>query len=131
MQLISFNQYNNTKHNKNKLNKKKVVIIVTIIVILIIMAILAGIYTLNKTFRDNVDRYILRKKYRGNNGPIIELPSQIESNNILAYNNYIGILNKSILSFYSSNGKKEKELEVEISNCIYDTEKQIFSNGRK
>lgn len=127
MQLISFNQYKNTKPNKNKLNKKKVIIIVTLIVILIIMAILTSIYTLNRTFRDNVDKYIFRKNIEENNGPIIELPSQIESNNILAYNNYIGVLNKSILSLYSSNGKKEKELEVEISNCIYDTENRFLA----
>ena len=80
---------------------------------------------LNKTYRNNIDMYIFRKNIEENNGPVIELPSQIESNNILVYNNYIGILNKSILSVYSTNGKKEKELEVEISNCIYDTETKI------
>ena len=67
------------------------------------------------------------KNIEENNGPVIELPSQIESNNILVYNNYIGILNKSILSVYSTNGKKEKELEVEISNCIYDTENRFLA----
>lgn len=126
MQLISFNKYQNTK-NKGKLNRKKVAIIVTIIIVILVMAILTSIYILNKTFRDNVDKYIFRKNIAENNGPIIELPSQIESNNILAYNNYIGILNKSILSVYSSNGKKEKELEVEISNCISDSENRFLA----
>ena len=126
MQLISFNQYKNTKP-KGKLNRKKVAIIITIVVVIIILAILTSIYMLNKTFRDNVDRYIFRKNIEENNGPVIELPSQIESNNILVYNNYIGILNKSILSVYSTNGKKEKELEVEISNCIYDTENRFLA----
>ena len=126
MQLISFNQYKNTKP-KGKLNRKKVAIIITIVVVIIILAILTSIYMLNKTFRDNVDRYIFRKNIEENNGPVIELPSQIESDNILVYNNYIGILNKSILSVYSTNGKKEKELEVEISNCIYDTENRFLA----
>lgn len=126
MKLISFNQYKNTKP-KGKLNRKKVAIIITIVVVIIILAILTSIYMLNKTFRDNVDRYIFRKNIEENNGPVIELPSQIESNNILVYNNYIGILNKSILSVYSTNGKKEKELEVEISNCIYDTENRFLA----
>ena len=126
MQLISFNKYQNTKH-KGKLNRKKVAIIVSIIIVIVVMTILTSIYILNKTFRDNVDKYIFRKNIAENNGPIIELPSQIESNNILAYNNYIGILNKSILSVYSSNGKKEKELEVEISNCISDSENRFLA----
>lgn len=107
MKLISFNQYKNTKP-KGKLNRKKVAIIITIVVVIIILAILTSIYMLNKTFRDNVDRYIFRKNIEENNGPVIELPSQIESNNILVYNNYIGILNKSILSVYSTMVKKKR-----------------------
>lgn len=126
MQLISFNKYENTKQ-KGKLNKKKVAIIVTIIIILIVFAILAGIYVLNKTFRDNVDKYIFRKNIEENNGPIIELPSKIDTNNIIAYNNYIGILNRSILTVYSVNGNKEKELEVEISNALYDTSNRFLA----
>lgn len=126
MELISFNKYKNTK-NKGKLNRKKVVIIVTIIVILIIIAILTAIYMMNRTFRDNVDKYIFRKNIEENNGPTIELPSQIENNNLIAYNNYIGILNKSILNIYSTSGNKEKELEVEISNCIYDTSNRFLA----
>ncbi len=126
MQLISFNKYENTKQ-KGKLNKKKVAIIVTIIIILIVFAILAGIYVMNKTFRDNVDKYIFRKNIEENNGPIIELPSKIDTNNIIAYNNYIGILNRSILTVYSVNGNKEKELEVEISNALYDTSNRFLA----
>lgn len=126
MQLISFNKYENTKQ-KGKLNKKKVAIIVTIIIILIVFAILAGIYVMNKTFRDNVDKYIFRKNIEENNGPIIELPSKIDTNNIIAYNNYIGILNRSILTVYSVNGNKEKELEIEISNALYDTSNRFLA----
>ena len=130
MQLINFNQYKKTKSG-GRLNKKKVIIISIVIVILIVIAILTCIYMFNKTFRNNVDRYIFRKNISENNGPIIELPSQIDSNNILAYDNYIGILNKSILTIYSSNGKKEKELEVEISNCVYDAENRFLVIAEK
>ena len=126
MQLISFNKYNNTK-NKGKFNKKKVTIVVIVIVLIILLAVLTSIYMLNKTFRNNVDKYVFRKNIEENHGPVIELPSQVENNNILAYNNYIGILNKSILSVYSTNGKKEKELDVEISNCIYDTSNRFLA----
>ena len=97
MQLISFDKYKST-HYKKKLNKKKVTVIVVILIIILIISILAGIYMCNKTFRNGVDKYIFRKNIQENNGPIIELPAQIEDNNILVYNNYIGILNKSILS---------------------------------
>ena len=130
MQLISFDKYKST-HYKKKLNKKKVTVIVVILIIILIISILAGIYMCNKTFRNGVDKYIFRKNIQENNGPIMELPAQIEDNNILVYNNYIGILNKSILSVYNSNGKKEKELEVEISNCIYDTENRFLAMAEK
>lgn len=130
MQLISFNKYNNTNY-KGKLNKKKVIIIVSIIVIIILLAVLTSIYMLNKTFRNNVDKYIFRKNIEENHGPVIELPSQVESNNILAYDNYVGILNKSILSVYTSGGKKDKELEVEISNCISDTSNRFLALAEK
>lgn len=130
MQLISFNNYKNT-HHKKKLNKKKITVIVVIVIIIFIISILAGIYMGNKTFRNGVDKYIFRKNIEENNGPIIELPSKIENNNILVYNNYIGILNKSILNVYNSTGKREKELEVEISNCIYDTENRFLAMAEK
>ena len=130
MQLINFNQYKKTK-SKGKLNKKKVITISIIIFIIIVIAILSCIYMFNRTFRNNVDRYIFRKNILENNGPIIELPSQIDKNNILAYDNYIGILNKSILTIYSSNGKKEKELELEISNCVYDTSNRFLVIAEK
>ena len=130
MQLINFNNYKNTRYKK-KVNKKKVTIIVVILIIILIISIMAGIYMCNKTFRNSVDKYIFRKNIEENNGPIIELPSQIEDNNILIYNNYIGILNKSILNVYNSNGKKEKELEVGISNCIYDTENRFLAMAEK
>ena len=130
MQLISFNKYNNTNY-KGKLNKKKVITIVSIIVIIILLAVLTSIYMLNKTFRNNVDKYIFRKNIEENHGPVIELPSQVESNNILAYDNYVGILNKSILSVYTSGGKKDKELEVEISNCISDTSNRFLALAEK
>lgn len=130
MQLIDFKKYDNNI-KKKKLNRKKVVILTVVSVIVAILIIMSLIYIYNKDFRNIIDTYVLRKEVEENNGPIIELSSQIDSNNIIAYDRYVGILDKSILNIYSSNGKKDKELEVEISNCIYDSENRFLVMAEK
>lgn len=130
MQLIDFKKYENSV-KKKKVNKKKIIIITLISILILLVIIMSLIYVYNKQFRDIIDTYVFRKEIQENNGTIIEVPSDIDSNNIIAYNKYIGILNKSILNIYSANGKKDKELEVQISNCIYDTENRFLIMAEK
>ena len=125
MQLIDFKKYENSV-KKKKVNKKKIIIITLISILILLVIIMSLIYVYNKQFRDIVDTYIFRKNIQENNGTIIEVPADIDTNNIIAYNKYVGILDKSILNIYSSNGRKDKEIEVQISNCIYDTENRLL-----
>lgn len=130
MQLIDFKKYENSV-KKKKVNKKKIIIITLISILILLVIIMSLIYVYNKQFRDIIDTYVFRKEIQENNGAIIEVPSDIDTNNIIAYNKYIGILDKSILNIYSTNGKKDKELEVQISNCIYDTENRFLIMAEK
>ena len=130
MQLIDFKKYENSI-KKKKVNKKKIIIITLISILILLVIIMSLIYVYNKQFRDIVDTYIFRKDIQENNGAIIEVPSDIDTNNIIAYDKYIGILDKSILNIYSTNGKKDKELDVQISNCIYDTENRFLILAEK
>lgn len=130
MQLIDFKKYENSV-KKKKVNKKKIIIITLISILILLVIIMSLIYVYNKQFRDIVDTYIFRKNIQENNGTIIEVPADIDTNNIIAYNKYVGILDKSILNIYSSNGRKDKELEVQISNCIYDTENRFLIMAEK
>ena len=130
MKLINFKKYENSV-KKKKVNKKKIIIITLISILILLVIIMSLIYVYNKQFRDIIDTYVFRKEIQENNGAIIEVPSDIDTNNIIAYNKYIGILDKSILNIYSTNGKKDKELEVQISNCIYDTENRFLIMAEK
>lgn len=130
MQLIDFKKYENSV-KKKKVNKKKIIIITLISILILLVIIMSLIYVYNKQFRDIVDTYIFRKNIQENNGTIIEVPADIDTNNIIAYNKYVGILDKSILNIYSSNGRKDKEIEVQISNCIYDTENRFLIMAEK
>lgn len=130
MQLIDFKKYENSV-KKKKVNKSKIIIITLILILILLVIIMSLIYVYNKQFRDIIDTYVFRKEIQENNGAIIEVPSDIDTNNIIAYNKYIGILDKSILNIYSTNGKKDKELEVQISNCIYDTENRFLIMAEK
>ena len=130
MQLIDFKKYENSI-KKKKVNKKKIIIITLILILILLVIAMSLIYVYNKQFRDIIDTYVFRKDIQENNGTTIEVPADIDTNNIIAYDRYIGILDKSILNIYSTNGKKDKELEVQISNCIYDTENRFLILAEK
>ena len=130
MQLIDFKKYENSI-KKKKVNKKKIIIITLILILILLVIAMSLIYVYNKQFRDIIDTYVFRKDIQENNGTTIEVPADIDTNNIIAYDRYIGILDKSILNIYSTNGKKDKELEVQISNCIYDTENRFLIMAEK
>ncbi len=55
--------------------------------------------------------------------------------NIYAFNKYIGILNKNKFSIYGNTGNEEKEIEVQISNPLFDSANRFLaiaeSKGQK
>lgn len=111
---------NDNEEITKKINKKKLTIAVIIGIIIIISIILFIIYSLNKSFREVVDKYVLMKNIIEDTTASI-LIDENETNYVYAYDKYITVLTKNTLSNYNSSGKLESELSVEISSPIMAT----------
>lgn len=99
-------------------NVRKYLMIAGIILVVTAIIVIIALYISNTTVRTYIDRNILRKEILENDVVKIELNSQ-ENSSIYAYQKYITILNKNILTTYNSLGKKEYEHEIQISNPTY------------
>ena len=119
---------------KKKINKKKIIILTVILVLLIAIIATIVIYTNNRNVRGWIDRNILRKEVMQDKVTTINL-NETENSNIYAFNKYIGILNKNKFSIYSNTGSQEKELEMQISNPLFDSANRFLavaeSKGKK
>src|SRR5699024_2822262 len=118
---------------KKKVNKKKIIISIIILVIVAVLGTVIGVYLNNDSFRDWIDRNILRKEVMQDNVTTIELEDS-QTANIVAFNRYIGILNKNTFSIYGSSGNEEASLEVQVSNPLFNSSDRflaIAENGGK
>lgn len=97
---------------------RKNIIKISVIIAIIAIIILVALYISNQTVRTFIDRNILRKEVLENDVVKIELNSQ-ENTSIYAYQKYVTILNKNVLTEYSASGKKVHEYEIQISNPTY------------
>lgn len=108
---------------EKKVNKKKVIITIIAIIIILFLIIISAIYINNKNVRLWIDKNIFRKEVIQNNLPTIEL-NESDTQNIYAFNKYIGVLSKNQFAIYDNSGKKQDELNIEITKPIF------YSNGR-
>ena len=115
---------------KEELGKKNKVKVAIIFILITALVISVGFYIGNEQFRTFVNRYILRKEIIENNVTSIDV-SSMENPSIYAYDNYITILNKNILTTYSSSGKKEYEHEISVSDAIYSSNNRFLTVAQK
>lgn len=108
---------------EKKVNKKKVIITIIALIIILFLIIISAIYINNKNVRLWIDKNIFRKEVIQNNLPTIEL-NESDTQNIYAFNKYIGVLSKNQFAIYDNSGKKQDELNIEITKPIFN------SNGR-
>lgn len=113
----------------DKEKKKKLIIIISIIVAISIVVILS-FYIGNKEFRTFLDRYILGKEITENNAVTIDISDQ-EGIGMYAFDKYITLLNKNKLGLYTTSGKKEYELEINISDAIYTSNNRFLVIAQK
>lgn len=113
----------------DKEKKKKIIIIISIIVAISIVIILS-FYIGNKEFRTFLDRYILGKEITENNAVTIDISDQ-EGIGMYAFDKYITLLNKNKLGLYTTSGKKEYELEINISDAIYTSNNRFLVIAQK
>lgn len=108
---------------EKKVNKKKVIITIIVSIIILFLIIISAIYINNKNVRTWIDKNIFRKEVIQNNLPTIEL-NESDTQNVYAFNKYIGVLSKNQFAIYDNSGKKQDELNIEITKPIFN------SNGR-
>lgn len=113
------------KSDKEKVvNKKKLVIFIISIILIIVLLSIVVLYICNKPIRSWIDKNVFRKEVMQDKVTTIELKD--ENSNIYAFNKYIGILNKSEFTIYNNTGNKEKSIEVQVSNPIFDSENRFL-----
>ena len=113
------------ENTKKKINKKKIIVISIIILMLITIITISIIYVKNQQARDWIDRNIFRKEVLQDKVTTIELKDN--QNNIYAFNKYIGILNKTEFSIYNQNGDSEAQLEIQISNPLFNSANRFLA----
>ena len=117
-----------------KINAKKIILSIVISIFVIAIIVIVALYITNNQFRNWIDVEIFRKEISQDGVTTIEL-DEGESSNIYAFNKYIGILSKNKLSLYSSSGEEENNLEVQITNPLFDSANRFLvigeSNGQK
>lgn len=114
MSIIDINKY------KERLTIKKKITLGVILAIILIIIIAIMVYIKNATCREWIDTYIFRKNIENTDITYIEIDSA-NNPNIYAYDKYITILEKNLLSMYNSSGNKSGEVEVKISNPIFSS----------
>ena len=115
---------------KKKVNKKKIITIVIIFTLILISVGITIIYLNNQTAREWIDKVIFRKEVKQDNVSIIEIKEN-QSENICAFNKYIGVLNKNKFMIYNSLGNEETSLDMQISNPIFNTNNRFLAIAEK
>ena len=119
---------------ESKINKKKIIISIVISILVIGIIVIASLYITNKNVREWIDTNIFRKQVTQNNVSIIEL-DEGQTSNIFAFNKYIGILNKNKLNIYGNTGNEEAEMDIQITNPIFNSSNRFLaiaeSKGQK
>ena len=117
-----------------KINAKKIILSIVISILVVAIIVMIALYITNNEFRNWIDVEIFRKEISQDGVTTIEL-DEGESSNIYAFNKYIGILSKNKLYFYGSNGEEVTNLEVQITNPLFDSANRFLaigeSNGQK
>lgn len=117
---------------KGKISLKNKLLILAIIILLAIIAGVVIAYIVNEEARDWININILRKEVTEDDVATIEINTD-KTQYIYSYNKYIAILCNGKLEIYNSYASKVHELDIEISNPIFDSNNQyllIAENGR-
>lgn len=123
-----------TTPEKKTINKKKIVIAISIFLVVAVIGTITGVYLNNNSFRDWIDKNILRKEVMQDKVSTIEIEDG-QTANVVAFNKYIGILNKNKFSIYGSSGSEETSLEIQVSNPLFNSADRFLAiaetNGKK
>lgn len=124
MKIIEFKKYENIPEIK-KINKRKLGFVIGVVSVLVTLLIILGIYVGNRNFREFMDKYVLRKSVKENTLPFIEFENT-QNVSVIAYDKYVAILEKNRLKHYNSTGNQVSDLEINISNPVFETNEKYL-----
>lgn len=115
---------------KEKNNPKTIAIAIIVAILLLAIITTVIIYCVNTEIREWIDKNILRKEVMQDKVTAIEL-KESENPIVYAFNKYIGVLNRNKFIIYGNNGNKEKELEMEVSNPVFNSSNRFLVMAEK
>lgn len=130
MEISIYNGFKVEEPKKPKKNKKK---IIKISAIILLSAIIIGIivaYSVNENVREYMDYNIFSKKVEEKNTKSISL-GEDKNSYVYAYDNNICILNNNILHVYNSSGSEQFQLEIEVTNPIFEARNKYLVIAEK
>lgn len=117
-------------YERQTLNRKKLIVLIVIVVLAILLLIAGIVYEKNTSVRIFLDKYVFFKEKYENDLPKIAITSSSDINTY-AYKGDVLILKNNLLTAYNSNGNKEYELDIEISEPIFETAGDYLCIGEK
>ena len=112
---------------KKRINKRKLVTSIVIILVLILFLVVVILYNANSDIRYWIDKNILNKEVLQNNTTTIDLED--ENSKVYAFNSHIGVLSKNKFDIYNSSGNSEAQLNMEITNPIFNSSNRFLAVG--
>lgn len=113
---------------------KKTIILAIVFIVLMGIIIALAYYLGNIDFREWTDKNIFRKEVEEEKLPYISLNSN-DNTKMYAYGNYVALLNNNILTIYNKSAKEVADLNISISNPIFQSEGDFLliadDNGSK
>ena len=120
----------NLFNKEKKINKSKIIKLVIFVAVIGIVITIGILYTKNEKCRIILDKYIFRKEMQENNLPYIEIDSS-KVIGMYAYDKYISILQGNKLELYNKYGKKEGDIEMEITSPIFESNENYLVVAEK
>lgn len=118
------------ENKTNKKNVKKIIIIVLLSILVVSMVIIFSFYVGNRDFRYWIDKNVLGKELRDGDLKYIDLEEK-ETQAIISYGKNVGILSNNTFTIYNSSAKKVSEIEVLVSNPIFERDGKYLILGDK
>ena len=109
--------------------RSKILILFSVLLTIAIVSVIV-IYICDEGVRNWIDVYVLRKEVTEDDIATIELDVD-KNESVYAYSNNITILYNGKLSIYNSYASEVAELDISISNPIYDTDGDYLGIAEK
>ena len=113
-----------------KIAKAKVIKLGISVFVIIFIAIVLARYLINDDFRSMVDSKILRKNVSENSSHVIEINSDSKPY-VYAFDKYITVLSKNVLSFYAQDAKFVSSIDVNITTPYINSEDKYLVVAEK